>query len=88
MLRRGFDWLLRDRITGRIVVAQWPNPALWIHIGARVVRGLTSPEGTAGTVVATAALLWWAGDEVFRGVNPFRRALGAVVAVATLLALV
>jgi hypothetical protein len=33
-------------------------------------------------VIATASLLWWAGDEVLRGVNPFRRILGGAVAVA------
>jgi hypothetical protein len=29
--------------------------------------------------------MWWALDELIRGVNPFRRLLGAVVAVITLL---
>jgi len=31
--------------------------------------------------VSVAALFYWAADEVIRGVNPFRRLLGAVVAV-------
>jgi hypothetical protein len=34
------------------------------------------------SVVATVALLWWSIDEIVRGVNPFRRILGAVVLVA------
>ena len=41
-------------------------------------------SGTAhsvGTWVGTGALAFWAGDELVRGVNPFRRMLGAVVLV-------
>ena len=80
------DWLFRDRRTGRIVIAQWPNLSLGIFLVASLVRRLARPEGGAGravTVIATGALLWWAVDEVARGVNPFRRLLGAVVGVAT-----
>lgn len=85
------DWLFRDRTTGRIVVAQWPNLGFGIFLVASVVRRLVDPAGTAGTVVdvvATGALLWWAVDEVVRGVNPWRRILGAVVGGATLVGLV
>ena len=84
--RRVFDWLFRDRTTGKVVIAQWPNLPLWIFIAAAGVRALAQPAGTVGTVVivvAALALTWWAVDEVARGVNPFRRALGAVVLVAT-----
>jgi hypothetical protein len=83
--RRVFDWLFRDRTTCKVVIAQWPNVPLWIFIAAAAVRGVLHPAGTVGTVVsaiATLALTWWAVDEVARGVNPFRRALGAVVLVA------
>jgi hypothetical protein len=41
---------------------------------------LRNPSGTAGTVltvVQTGALAIWAVDELARGVNPFRRMLGA-----------
>jgi len=85
------DWLFRDRRTGRIVVAQWPNLSLGIFLVASVVRRLADPAGTAGTildVIAAGALLWWAADEVVRGVNPWRRILGAVVGGATLVGLV
>jgi len=34
-------------------------------------------------VVRDAALLFWAADELVRGVNPFRRALGLVVGTLT-----
>ena len=43
---------------------------------------MSDPDGTWGVslrVVATVALSWWAVDEVIRGVNPWRRLLGAVV---------
>ena len=76
------DWALRDRRTGRIVVAQWPNTALIVWIAASVVLALSDPDGTWGLalgVVATVALSWWAVDEIVRGVNPWRRLLGTVV---------
>jgi hypothetical protein len=76
------DWALRDRRTGRIVVAQWPNTALIVWIAASVVLALSDPGGTWGLalrVAATVALSWWAVDEIVRGVNPWRRLLGAVV---------
>ena len=75
-------WALRDRRTGRIVIAQWPNTALIVWMVASVVSGLLDAEGAWGRglrVVATVALTWWAVDEVVRGVNPWRRLLGAVV---------
>ena len=76
---RAFDWLVRSRQTGRITVAQFPNVALWTFLVAVVVRRIV-PLGTSARTavdaVALAALAWWALDEVFRGVNPFRRMLG------------
>ena len=39
------------------------------------------------TVLSTGALLVWAADEVLRGVNPFRRLLGAGVLVVVVLGL-
>lgn len=84
------DRLFRDRTTGRIVVAQWPNLSFGIFLVARLADRLLDPAGTAGTVlvaVGTLALLWWAADELLRGVNPFRRILGTVVLAATLASL-
>ena len=82
--RRAFAWLFRDRATGDVTIAQVPNLPLVIFLAAAAVRRFVDPAGTARTVVsvvAGAALLWWAADEIIRGVNPFRRFLGAVVAV-------
>ena len=85
-MKRAFDWLFRDRESGRVVIAQWPNLPLGVFFVASIVRRLLQPHGAVATglkVVAVASLLWWAGDEVLRGVNPFRRILGGVVALAT-----
>jgi hypothetical protein len=82
MLRRGFDWVFRSREDGRIVIAQLPNLPLWIFLVATAVDRLAEPAGDVATAVhatATIALGWWAGDELLRGVNPFRRALGAAM---------
>jgi len=81
-LEHAVDWMFRDRTTGAFVVAQFPNAAILVWLGATVVGLVTS--GTAhsvGTWVGTGALAFWAGDELVRGVNPFRRMLGAVVLV-------
>jgi hypothetical protein len=74
--------MFRNRETGRITIAQLPNIRLGVVALAWVVRALLRPDGAARTavdVVGTGAALWWAGDEVVRGVNPWRRLLGAGV---------
>lgn len=79
------DWFLRDRRTGRIVIAQWPNAALvaWLVVStARMSLDLDGGWDVASRVLATLALAWWAVDEIGRGVNPWRRTLGAVVLAA------
>ncbi|MCU1485156.1 MAG: conserved rane protein of unknown function [Actinomycetia bacterium] len=89
-LGRAFDWLFRDRRTGKVVVIQVPNLPLAVFLVASAVRRFAHLHGAVGTalaVVAGAALLWWAVDEVWHGVNPFRRMLGAVVGVLAVVAL-
>ena len=84
------DWLFRNRQTGRITIAQPPNTALWLFLGASVLRWLLDPDGSAATaldLIATGALIWWAVDEVVRGVNPWRRLLGGAVLAGQLLRL-
>ena len=80
--RSGVDWLVRSRTTGKLAIAQVPNIPLWVFLAATAVRLALHPTGSSGTavsVVGTAALVWWAADEIFRGESPFRRFLGAVV---------
>jgi len=75
-----FEWLLRNRRTGRITIAQFPNVALWLFLATVVLRRIVS-TGTAHTALdwmGVASLGWWALDEVIRGVNPWRRLLGVV----------
>lgn len=75
-----FDWCFRNRVTGAITIGQWPNAALWIVLAVATVEWVLAPTGHLGTamrVVGTAALAYWAAGELLRGVNPWRRALGA-----------
>lgn len=76
----------RNPKTGRIVVAQRPNLPLWIFLAATAIRLLIKPDGLAGATVstiATGALLLWATLEITRGESAFRRALGTVVVLVT-----
>ena len=83
-LRRALDWTFRSRVDGRITVGQWPNLPLWLFIGLTAAGFALDPAGASGGAVRAGALLclaWWALDEVFRGVNPWRRFLGGAVLV-------
>jgi hypothetical protein len=79
--RTGFlDWMFRSRKTGRITLGQLPNWPLVVWLLASAVLWLGHPQGWVRVVLivlASAALALWAGAEVLRGVNPFRRLLGA-----------
>jgi hypothetical protein len=79
-----------DSLTGAITIAQAPNLVLWIVIVAGILLWIW-PSGGIGrfilTVVFKGGLLVWAGDEIVRGVNPWRRCLGAAVASYELAAL-
>jgi len=73
------DWMFRSRQTGKITIAQFPNPALWTFLVTVVLRSVVRTRGGVRTgidAVAVAALAAWALDEVVRGVNPWRRLLG------------
>ena len=83
-----FQWMFRSRETGRITIMQRPNIALTTALIAIVVRTLLHPAGSAGltlTVLVGVALTVWAVLEIVRGVNPWRRLLGAVVLVLAVL---
>ncbi|MEA1832897.1 hypothetical protein U8607_12480 [Methylobacterium durans] len=81
-MRRALDWAFRDRETGRITVAQWPNAPLWLFAAGSLAAHLMGSDDGAGRVLrlaATACLVVWSVDEIVRGVNPWRRILGAGV---------
>ena len=81
MLMRWLDWFFRDRRSGEIVIAQWPNLPLWLFGITALVAMLTSGSsvGFWTDIASRLFLTWWARDELLRGVNPFRRSLGAAV---------
>ena len=77
-----FDRTFRDR-EGKIVIAQMPNLPLLVWLAATLLD-LLLPSGKLHTgidLVAFGALFTWAWQELFEGVNYFRRALGLVVLV-------
>ena len=81
-LRRLFE----DRSTGRIVVGQTPNLLAWILVASTVAR-FAAPAGSSGRTARSAqsvSLVLWSTDEALRGVNPFRRAGGALVLLSML----
>jgi hypothetical protein len=85
VLKRAFDWTFRSRETGRIVIGQWPNVPLVVFLVAWAASWLAGPDGTVGRVLldlSRITLVWWAVDELVRGVNPWRRALGLGVLVS------
>ena len=82
---RSADWWFADRVHGGRTIGQWPNAALGVFLvtlGLRyVLAGVgAGPDAVAALLlVGRGALLVWGLDELVRGVNPFRRVLGAVV---------
>ncbi len=79
---RWFFWFFRSRETGAITIAQWPNLLLWIVIVAGALLWIWPSAGRASialTIVLKGGLILWGADEILRGVNPWRRCLGAAV---------
>jgi hypothetical protein len=77
-----FDRTFRDQ-EGKIVIAQMPNLPLLVGLAATLLQ-LILPSSVLKTgvdLVAFGALFTWAWQELFEGVNYFRRALGLVVLV-------
>lgn len=75
------DWCFRDRTTGAITIGQPPNTLAKVLAAVTVAHRLVpsrSRPGVALGVVETGALAFFGADELVRGVNPWRRFLGAV----------
>lgn len=89
-MQRFFSWFFRNRETGAITIAQWPNLILWIVIVAAALRWIWPFTGQADFVlriVLRGGLIIWGCDEILRGVNPWRRCLGAAVVVYQIMVL-
>lgn len=74
-----FDRTFRDS-KGNIVIAQPPNLPVLVGAAATLLYFVLSGSElqTAIGLVAFGALFTWAWQELFEGVNYFRRALGLV----------
>lgn len=80
-----FDRTFRNS-EGKIVLAQMPNLPILVGLAATLLQ-LILPSGKIQTgldLVAFGALFTWAWQELFEGVNYFRRALGLVVLTGTI----
>jgi hypothetical protein len=81
-IKQLLQWFFRNRETGAITIAQVPNLVLWIVIAGAALQWAWHPPGRPGVALETVVkggFLVWAADEIFRGVNPWRRCLGAAV---------
>ncbi|NEP17064.1 MAG: hypothetical protein F6J97_09165 [Leptolyngbya sp. SIO4C1] len=75
-----FDRVFRDE-NGNVVIAQPPNPPIitWAVASVLTLLPITDNLQTALSVVSFGALFTWAWQELFDGVNYFRRSLGLIV---------
>lgn len=74
------DIIFRDK-NGEIVIAQPPNLTLSVWIGASLLQFVFTdqPIHQGLEVISLVSILIWAFQELFAGVNYFRRVLGLVV---------
>ena len=80
-----FDRTFRDS-EGSIVIAQPPKLPLIVGIVASLLKLIVTTEefNLALDLVAFGSLYTWAWQELFEGVNYFRRALGLIALVGLL----
>jgi hypothetical protein len=78
-----FNDIFRDQ-EGKVVLAQMPNlPVItWIVASLLKIIFTTGKINIGLEVLAFGALFTWAWEELFQGVNYFRRTLGLLVLVA------
>jgi hypothetical protein len=77
-----FDKVFRDS-KGKIILAQMPNPPLicWIVASLLKIVFTTGKINLGLDIIAFGSLFTWAWEELFQGVNYFRRVLGLLVLV-------
>jgi len=80
-----FNQVFRDD-EGKIVIAQLPNLPIIVWIVATLLKMIfvTGQINTGLELLAFGSLFTWAWEELFQGVNYFRRALGLIVLVSLL----
>ena len=80
-----FDKTFRDN-EGNIVIAQPPNLPLLVGITASVLSLIVKSGNIHIGIEAVAfgSLFTWAWQELFEGVNYFRRALGLLMLIAVI----
>jgi hypothetical protein len=80
-----FDKTFRDS-EGNIVIAQPPNLPILVGITATVLSLMVRSGNihTAIDAIAFGSLFTWAWQELFEGVNYFRRALGLLALIAVI----
>ncbi|ELR97371.1 hypothetical protein [Gloeocapsa sp. PCC 73106] len=85
MENRLFNQVFHDG-EGKIVLAQTPNLPLIVWIVASLLKLLftTGRVNIGLDLLAFGTLFTWAWQELFEGVNYFRRALGLIVLIALL----
>ncbi len=77
-----YRWWFENRHTGEITIGQFPNWPLWGIIATWVVSALVDAGSGIGQLLwwtRTGLWIYWASDELIRGVNPWRRGLGVAV---------
>jgi hypothetical protein len=78
-----FDRLFRDA-SGEIVIGQLPNLPIMIWAIASLLKSVyqTGKVNLGLDVLASSSLFIWAIQELFQGVNSFRRGLGLIVLIS------
>ena len=80
-----FDQTFRDS-DGQIAIAQVPNLPILVWVGAVLLK-LVFSSGQIYLLldtIAFGALFTWAWEELFQGVNYFRRGLGLIVIIGAI----
>jgi hypothetical protein len=80
MENTAFDQIFRDG-EGKIVLAQMPNlPLIFWTVASMLQLIFTTGKVNIGLeILSFGTIFTWAWEELFQGVNYFRRALGLLV---------
>lgn len=86
MVNTIFDQIFRDS-EGKIVLAQMPNLPLITWLVASILQLIftTGKINIGLEVLSFGAIFTWAWEELFQGVNYFRRTLGFLVMIMLIL---